>query len=51
LTSTRPYKETWSPEEALGYLVEGKGTRFDAACVAAFESCAAELASIRQDIS
>jgi len=51
LTSTRPYKETWSPEEALGYLVEGKGTRFDAACVAAFESCALEVASIRQDIS
>ena len=35
LTSDRPYKETWSPEEAFGFLVERKGTRFDAACVAA----------------
>jgi two-component system response regulator RpfG len=48
LTSDRPYKETWSPSEAFGFLVEGKGTKFDAACVEAFESCAAEVASIRQ---
>ena len=48
LTSDRRYKMTWSQEEAIGYLVERKGTRFDAACVAAFEGRAAEVASIRQ---
>ena len=48
LTSDRRYKKTWSPEEAFGFLVEGKGTRFDAACVAALESQAAEVESIRQ---
>jgi two-component system response regulator RpfG len=48
LTSDRRYKVAWSQEEAMGYLVERKGTRFDAACVAAFEGCAAEVASSRQ---
>lgn len=48
LTSDRPYKETWSLEEAFGFLVERKGTKFDAACVAALESQAPEVASIRQ---
>ena len=48
LTSDRPYKETWSPDEALGYLVERKGTTFDAACVVAFEDHASEVASIRE---
>jgi HD-GYP domain-containing protein (c-di-GMP phosphodiesterase class II) len=48
LTSDRPYKGTWSLDEAFGFLLEGKGTKFDAACVAAFESCASDVASIRQ---
>jgi len=48
LTSDRRYKRTWSQEEAFGFLTQRKGTRFDAACVAAFESQAAEVASIRQ---
>ena len=48
LTSDRRYKETWSQEEAFGFLVERKGTRFDAACVVAFESHAADVESIRQ---
>jgi HD-GYP domain-containing protein (c-di-GMP phosphodiesterase class II) len=48
LTSDRPYKETWSPREAFGYLVERKGTKFDAACVEAFEGCASEVEAIRQ---
>lgn len=48
LTSDRPYKETWSQSEAFGFLAERKGTRFDAACVEALESRAAEVASIRQ---
>jgi HD-GYP domain-containing protein (c-di-GMP phosphodiesterase class II) len=48
LTSDRPYKEAWSTEEAFGFLVNRKGTKFDPACVAAFESQASEVASIRQ---
>jgi HD-GYP domain-containing protein (c-di-GMP phosphodiesterase class II) len=50
LTSDRPYKATWSQHDAFGFLVEGSGTKFDAACVAAFESRAAEVTSIRQDV-
>lgn len=48
LTSDRPYKETWSPAEALGYLMQRKGTKFDPACVAALEGCAGDVASIRR---
>ena len=48
LTSDRRYKESWSQEEAFGFLMERKGTRFDAACVVALESHAAEVESIRQ---
>ncbi len=47
LTSDRPYKETWSQEEAFGFLAERKGTRFDAACVMALEGHAPEVESIR----
>lgn len=33
LTSVRPYKPAWSPEEALSYLKSHSGTLFDPACV------------------
>jgi two-component system response regulator RpfG len=33
LTSVRPYKPAWSPEEALSYLKTHSGTLFDPACV------------------
>jgi HD-GYP domain-containing protein (c-di-GMP phosphodiesterase class II) len=48
LTSDRPYKETWSQQEAFGFLWEHKGTKFDSGCVVAFESHASEVESIRQ---
>ena len=48
LTSDRRYKRTWSQEEAFGFLMERKGTRFDAACVTALESHAADVTSIRE---
>jgi HD-GYP domain-containing protein (c-di-GMP phosphodiesterase class II) len=51
LTSDRRYKVAWSQDEAMGYLVERKGTRFDAACVAAFEGRAADVASIREGLT
>lgn len=48
LTSDRPYKETWSPEEAFGFLWAQKGTKLDPACVVALESQAPEVESIRR---
>jgi putative two-component system response regulator len=36
LTSERPYKSAWSPEEARNAIVEASGTHFDPDCVAAF---------------
>lgn len=36
LTSQRPYKEAWTVERARNFLVEGKGSHFDPACVDAF---------------
>ncbi|MFC4820458.1 HD-GYP domain-containing protein [Dokdonella ginsengisoli] len=33
LTSVRPYKPAWSPDEALSYLKAHSGTLFDPACV------------------
>ncbi|OJX80971.1 HD domain-containing phosphohydrolase [Magnetospirillum sp. 64-120] len=36
LTSERPYKLAWTVEKARDFLVEGKGTHFDPACVDAF---------------
>lgn len=33
LTSVRPYKPAWSPDEALNYLKAHSGTLFDPACV------------------
>ena len=36
LTSRRPYKEPWTREQALRYLLENTGTLFDTALTAAF---------------
>ncbi|WP_301102385.1 HD domain-containing phosphohydrolase [Propionivibrio sp.] len=38
LTSTRPYKRAWLPEDALTNLMANKGTHFDPDCVDAFIS-------------
>lgn len=36
LTSERPYKRAWSMEDARKFLLDGRGTHFDPACVDAF---------------
>lgn len=36
LTSERPYKSAWKPEDAKAHIVEASGTHFDPACVDAF---------------
>ncbi len=38
LTSERPYKRAWSPEEARAHLVKEAGSHFDPVCVEAFLS-------------
>ena len=43
LTSVRSYKKSWPIEDALGYLARERGLQFDATCVDAFLSRAAEL--------
>jgi len=46
LTSKRPYKEAFPPEEAARIIREGKGSHFDPALVDAFEQVAGQFASI-----
>jgi two-component system response regulator RpfG len=48
LTSSRPYKEAWSENDAFRYLEEGMGKKFDPACVTAFLSRSGETVSIRR---
>jgi putative two-component system response regulator len=36
LTSERPYKRTWSPDETRLYVIENSGKQFDPDCVAGF---------------
>jgi putative two-component system response regulator len=36
LTSERPYKKAWELEEAVDFLLAGRGTHFDSDCVQAF---------------
>jgi len=47
LTSRRPYKAPWPPALAWEFLRQNAGTRFDSACVAAFEGSQSETEHIR----
>lgn len=47
LTSRRPYKSAWPPELAWRYLEQNRGTRFDPACVDAFQQAQADAEEIR----
>jgi putative two-component system response regulator len=46
LTSVRPYKSAWSRDNALRYMQENAGEKFDPACIAAFESGQEEIAAV-----
>ena len=46
LTSKRPYKEAWSVDQAIAYLVEQKGKHFDPELVDAFLTCMDEVKDI-----
>jgi two-component system, response regulator RpfG len=47
LTSRRPYKAAWPAPLAWEFIRQHVGSRFDAACVAAFECCYTEAEQIR----
>jgi two-component system, response regulator RpfG len=50
LTSERPYKKAWSPDDALNYLTSNKGTHFDPECVDAFISQFRKITLIQQQL-
>ncbi|QTN30498.1 response regulator [Rhodoferax sp. AJA081-3] len=47
LTSERPYKEAWTLEAAVDFLVAGSGTHFDPQCVQAFLNAWEDVMEIR----
>lgn len=53
LTSRRPYKRAWSPEEGLATILEGAGSCFDPGVVRAFEKLCATgvMARIHAEVS
>lgn len=46
LTSERPYKRAWAPDEALDYVKANRGTLFDPACVDALFTYQARILEI-----
>ncbi|MFA6628622.1 MAG: two-component system response regulator [Sulfuricurvum sp.] len=51
LTSSRPYKEAWSLDAAVTYLIEQKGKHFDGELVDAFLSCMDQIKQIMAQFS
>ena len=47
LTSTRPYKEIWSNDQAFEYLQRMSGAKYDGACVAALLKCRKQIEEIQ----
>jgi putative two-component system response regulator len=47
LTSERPYKEAWTLEAAVDFLVQGSGKHFDPQCVQAFLNAWEDVMDIR----
>jgi response regulator RpfG family c-di-GMP phosphodiesterase len=46
LTSVRPYKKAWAPEEARSYILAERGRHFDPACVDAMMAAWNEILAI-----
>lgn len=51
LTSKRPYKEAWSFESAVSYIVENSGKHFDPQLVELFCACLDEVQQIQQNFA
>lgn len=49
LTSTRPYKRSWTLEEARGFMVEQRGRHFDPGLLDAFLSRWDEVCAIHRE--
>ncbi len=49
LTTIRPYKEAWSSEQAIEYIVGRSGEQFDPECIAAFQKALNEILVIMDD--
>ncbi len=50
LTSVRPYKKAWPPDEAYEYLRGQRGTHFDPRLVDAFWECREQTREIRREL-
>ncbi len=50
LTSVRPYKPAWAPDQAMGYIRERSGQHFDPACVDAFVGCHVDVEDVREQL-
>lgn len=48
LTSTRPYKEAWSNDQAFEFLQSMAGSKFDHDCVSALLNCRTEVENIQE---
>jgi response regulator RpfG family c-di-GMP phosphodiesterase len=46
LTTIRPYKEAWSSEQAVEYIVGRSGEQFDPDCIIAFQKALREILAI-----
>ncbi len=49
LTSARPYKKAWHPDEARSYILAERGRHFDPVCVDAMMSAWPEIMAIHQE--
>lgn len=49
LTTTRPYKQAWSSEQAIQYIVGRAEEQFDPACIVAFQKALGEILTIMNE--
>lgn len=47
LTSSRPYKQPWPAEKALGHIAQSAGTHFDPVLVSLFQSIRSEVLDVQ----
>ncbi|MEH6347853.1 MAG: HD domain-containing phosphohydrolase [Bermanella sp.] len=51
LTSERPYKQAWSVEDAVAFIIDGSGSHFDPNLVAVFNRVLPQILKIRVEYS
>ncbi len=50
LTTTRPYKQPWSAEQAIGFLRENAGSHFDPAVVETFIARRGDIMAVMEQL-